>query len=85
MYGQNSDLIYNSDNLVSQRGVKQGDPLGPFLFCVALQSFFRKFQMKFRSLNLCAYADDAPAIGFIDDILSAFTVFIELSNEIGLQ
>ncbi|KAL0228937.1 hypothetical protein GEMRC1_013557 [Eukaryota sp. GEM-RC1] len=66
MYGQNSGLIYNSDNLVSQRGVKQGDPLGSFLFCVALQSIFRKFQMKFPSLNLCAYADDPSLVGSID-------------------
>ncbi|KAL0247969.1 hypothetical protein GEMRC1_003208 [Eukaryota sp. GEM-RC1] len=81
MYGQNSD----SNNLVSQRRVKQGDPLGPFLFCVALQSIFRKFQMKFHSLNMCVYADDASLVGSIDDLLSAFPVLIELSNEIGLQ
>ncbi|KAL0213709.1 hypothetical protein P9112_005893 [Eukaryota sp. TZLM1-RC] len=40
-YGKESDLIYNSFGLKSSSGVKQGDPLGPLLFCLAIHKNFK--------------------------------------------
>ncbi|KAL0248250.1 hypothetical protein GEMRC1_003486 [Eukaryota sp. GEM-RC1] len=36
-YGNASNLIFDKFDIKSTRRVKQGDPLGPFLFCLALQ------------------------------------------------
>ena len=35
-YGTDSHLFWNTNIISSQRGVQQGDPLGPPLFCLAL-------------------------------------------------
>lgn len=37
-YAHDSNLLLGSEKLVSARGVQQGDPLGPALFAVAIQS-----------------------------------------------
>ncbi|KAL0225878.1 hypothetical protein P9112_013202 [Eukaryota sp. TZLM1-RC] len=63
MYGSPSNLIFHSENIVSSRGVKQGDPLGPFFFCLALQSVLVKFKSDFPDIHICAYADDLSLIG----------------------
>ncbi|KAL0226394.1 hypothetical protein P9112_013718 [Eukaryota sp. TZLM1-RC] len=41
-YGKESDLIFNSFGLKSSSGVKQGDPLGPLLFCLAIHKTLDK-------------------------------------------
>ncbi|KAL0226657.1 hypothetical protein P9112_013981 [Eukaryota sp. TZLM1-RC] len=35
-YGKSSTLVYENFDLLSSSGVKQGDPLGPFFFCLAI-------------------------------------------------
>ncbi|KAL0228940.1 hypothetical protein GEMRC1_013560 [Eukaryota sp. GEM-RC1] len=63
MYGSPSDLVFHSKVISSTRGVKQGDPLGPFFFCMALQSILVKCKDRFPGIHLCAYADDFSLIG----------------------
>ncbi|KAL0227255.1 hypothetical protein P9112_014579 [Eukaryota sp. TZLM1-RC] len=36
IYGKSSTLVYENFDLISSSGVKQGDPLGPFFFCLAI-------------------------------------------------
>ncbi|KAL0246846.1 hypothetical protein GEMRC1_008052 [Eukaryota sp. GEM-RC1] len=41
VYGKASNLIFDNFDIKSTRGVKQCDPLGPFLFCLALKKLFK--------------------------------------------
>ena len=41
-YSQHSFLFFGSYIIPSQAGVQQGDPLGPFLFCLVLQVLVNK-------------------------------------------
>ncbi|KAL0217143.1 hypothetical protein RCL1_007626 [Eukaryota sp. TZLM3-RCL] len=46
-YGTSSDLVFNEKSLSSPSGVKQGDHLGPFLFCLAIHPILDKIQRSF--------------------------------------
>ena len=37
MYGVSSVLAFGDKTVASSSGVQQGDPLGPLLFCLAIQ------------------------------------------------
>ncbi|KAL0240925.1 hypothetical protein GEMRC1_006161 [Eukaryota sp. GEM-RC1] len=74
MYGDPSDLVFNSYIIKSTRGVKQGDPL-----------VFIVFKEKHPQVDLCAYADDSSLIGPIGVLQSSLDDFVELSKSIGLE
>ncbi|KAL0207621.1 hypothetical protein P9112_012249 [Eukaryota sp. TZLM1-RC] len=65
-YGKESDLIYNSFGLKSSSEVKQGDPLGPLLFCLAIHKALNIIKQKYPSLKLVAHMDDISLIGSFD-------------------
>ncbi|KAL0224268.1 hypothetical protein P9112_003658 [Eukaryota sp. TZLM1-RC] len=85
MYGTPSSLVFDSFALTSARGVKQGDPLGPFFFCLALHSVFLKFKERHPHVDLCPDADDSSLIGSIDDLECSVGDFVELCRSIGLD
>ncbi|KAL0242980.1 hypothetical protein GEMRC1_005543 [Eukaryota sp. GEM-RC1] len=85
MYGHSSSLIFHEHTISSTRGVKQGDPLGPFLFYLPLQRILRKFSSEFPGLRLNSYADDTSLVGPLEVIKSSFPRFVELSSSIGLS
>ncbi|KAL0215809.1 hypothetical protein P9112_007993 [Eukaryota sp. TZLM1-RC] len=85
MYGSPSNLIFHSEKIVSSRGVKQGDPLGLFFFCLALQSVSVKFKMHFPDIDLCAYADDLSLIGPLSLLHQGLQHFVILFQQIGLD
>ncbi|KAL0225952.1 hypothetical protein P9112_013276 [Eukaryota sp. TZLM1-RC] len=85
MYGSPSNLIFHSENIVSSRGVKQGDPLGPFFFCLALQSVLVKFKSDFPDIHICAYADDLSLIGPLSLLQHGLQHFVFLAKQIGLD
>ncbi|KAL0223528.1 hypothetical protein P9112_002918 [Eukaryota sp. TZLM1-RC] len=43
-YGKQSDLIFDTFTLESSFGVKQNDPLGPLLFCLAIHNIIEMTQ-----------------------------------------
>jgi hypothetical protein len=53
-YGSPSQLWVGDQHISSEEGVQQGDPLGPLLFCLALDSPLKDAQVEFIS----GYLDD---------------------------
>ena len=45
---EHPSLVFRGDHiLVSAEGVQQGDPLGPFLFCITIQTLVEKLKSDF--------------------------------------
>lgn len=63
-YGRLTDLYYNQEIVLSQRGVQQGDPLGPPAFCIDTMNLTYSLLSR---LNVW-YLDDGK-IGNMDDII----------------
>ncbi|KAL0225172.1 hypothetical protein RCL1_003084 [Eukaryota sp. TZLM3-RCL] len=57
MYHQPSKLLFNSNSIDSASGVKQGDPLGPLFFCMALHSILKEFTERYPQVSIVAYMD----------------------------
>jgi hypothetical protein len=71
--------------MLSQEGVQQGDPLGPFLFCVALSLVMDKISDIDAVLNL-AYMDDITSAGPMKTIRDAIVPELEKAEQsIGLK
>lgn len=80
-YSQPSDLFLGDDIILSQRGVQQGDPLGPALFAITLQSIVNSITTE---LNLW-YLDDGTIADDPDLVLSTLLNIRDASSEIGLH
>ena len=82
-YGNPSHLLVKGrDPIPSQRGVQQGDPLGPFFFAVALQPALIKAAAK--GCKVFAYLDDVHLIGKPRNVKKAFKTLISEASKIGL-
>ncbi len=76
--------VYYGENLIlSQRGVQQGDPLGPALFCLALQNIIQSLKIMDLDMNIW-YLDDGTIAGCPKHVLKAFHIIVEKAKEIGL-
>ena len=74
-YSQHSYLFFGNHSIFSQAGVQQGDPLGPFLFCLVLQVLIDKLMDKVPDLALNNwYMDDGSLFGKADDVLRAWKI-----------
>ena len=65
---------------MSQEGVQQGDPLGPFLYALTTMAITRKCKS---SLNIW-YLDDGFIGGRVEDVLSDYKAIKETSESLGL-
>ncbi|KAL0213943.1 hypothetical protein P9112_006127 [Eukaryota sp. TZLM1-RC] len=84
-YGKSSTLVYENFDLLSSSGVKQGDPLGPFFFCLAIHPLMCELKEKFPEIDIVAYMDDISVIAPIT-ILKQIATFIQQRYEdIGLS
>ena len=64
-YAQPSKLYFGSEILSSEKGVQQGDPIGPLLFALAIQPLLRDISN--------GYSDEALQLvfSFLDDLILA--------------
>ena len=89
LYGQPSPLIYRGNNsiavLFSREGVHQGDPLGPFYFCVAINACVQQFQDNHRDIVVSAYFDDIFLMGLPQSVDKALPELISGLEQYGLQ
>jgi hypothetical protein len=86
-YGAPTPLLSGNGEVICQSstGVRQGDPLGPALFSIALQPILLKLAEAFPNIKILGYMDDTTLLGPQDDLLEALTFIAEESTAIGLQ
>ena len=75
-------LLFCGDHIVeSAEGVQQGDPLGPLLFCLAIQPLVLKLQSEFSVF----YLDDGTIGGCVEDVIHDLQLVEEGAGRAGLQ
>ncbi|GAU90716.1 hypothetical protein RvY_03094 [Ramazzottius varieornatus] len=80
-YRHNSKLLFGQHIMESARDVQQGDPLGPLLFCLVIESITKTLKSP---LNLW-YLDDGTIGGEIGRVLSDLLVVVEEGRKVGLE
>ena len=65
VYYKPSSLFWGDKILQSSEGVQQGDPLGPFLFCLTIHYL----TLQLRSEFCVFYLDDGTVGGSMEDVL----------------
>ena len=80
-YASPSHLFYDEDTLLSQEGVQQGDPLGPLLFCLAVQPLVNKLQSELKIF----YLDDGLVGGSVESVVRDIYTVKEEAQDLGLH
>lgn len=80
-YSSASVLQFGSFTVSSQTGAQQGDPLGPLLFCLALQPVLLSLRSAFR----LGFLDDISLGGPPTVVASDVRVLASLTSSLGLE
>jgi hypothetical protein len=86
-YGSPTDLLSGSGELICQstRGVRQGDPLGPLLFCIGISTILEDAATRFPTITIMAYMDDIFLTGDKAESMSAFNFLQQSLPKVGLE
>ena len=85
-YSKTTSLFFGSFSedgcvLDSKEGVQQGDPLGPFLFSLAIMNLIKSCESE---LNIW-YLDDATLAGDLDTVISDYQKILQVVDSLGLS
>ena len=80
-YEDNSNLFFGEDTLSSLEGVQQGDPMGPFLFSLAVMDIIRNMKS---DLNIW-YLDDGTIAGNVKTVLNDYKEILKALSSHGLE
>ncbi|MEM7284532.1 MAG: reverse transcriptase domain-containing protein [Pseudomonadota bacterium] len=80
-YAGKTNLLYKSSTVESAEGVQQGDPLGPMLFCLAIDSMVKACDTE---INIW-YLDDGTLGGPLDEVIKAFQKLVAHAKQINLE
>ena len=80
-YRQASLLFCGDHILETAEGVQQGDPLGPLLFCLTIQSLILKLQSEFSVFHL----DDGTIGGSVEDVIHDLQLVEDEAGLAGLK
>ena len=80
-YGKESNLFFGEDSIQSSEGVQQGDPLGPFLFSLAVMDVIKKMKS---DLNVW-YLDDGTLAGNVNTVLEDYQQILSAIKSHGLE
>jgi hypothetical protein len=79
-YEEDSYLFFGDDTLDSSEGVQQGDPLGPFLFSLAIMDIVKKMKSDFNVW----YLDDGTIAGNTQTVLDDYCEILKALDSHGL-
>jgi Reverse transcriptase (RNA-dependent DNA polymerase) len=85
LYGGKPYLIYNDKNIWSSTGTQQGDPLGPFLFCLVQQTFLRDLERKFDIPYQKFFMDDGNLVVHLSIVPALIDYFQIEGAKVGLS
>ena len=79
MYAAPSRLLWSGGTIMSTNGTRQGDVMGPALFCMALHPVLKHIKEKFPAVRIMAYMDDVTLASKDKEQLRL--AFLELERE----
>ena len=80
-YRSPAPLFWGNEALWSKEGVQQGDPMGPFLFCLAIHGVVTNLN----STVNCWYLDDGSLVGDVNTVSADFERLSSQSANLGLS
>jgi len=80
-FGQDSVLQFGEFNLQSAEGAQQGDPLGPFYFCLAFKSLLESLQSEL----VIGFLDDVAIGGDAECVMKDFIHMETAAKQLGLE
>ncbi|KAL5500326.1 hypothetical protein EMCRGX_G011871 [Ephydatia muelleri] len=81
VYSAPSSLFWDDRVIHSCEGIKQGDPLGPLLFCLSIHHLL----LALHSELSMSYLDDISLGGDVEDISNDLVMFKQGAKDVGLQ